>query len=1014
MGKLASQKIPSLFGGISRQPHNVRRVNQVETCDNALNSVVSGGFEKRPASQVVGQLSGFNSALIYAVFHIDRDPTEQTFVAVSSGEISTWNSITGVQRTITVGDTKKYTQINNTGIDSTGTKNNHQGYASTHLAFGSGETEIVWSWALSNASVIFTIEGSADNSSWNTLSSGRTGATGTVTTTIGAVVPNDHNYIRLNITTAGGASDTITLSGLFNDLSYLLHENPASTILSTDFEFVAVADHAFIVNRTVTARMEEPDGGTITGTVQSFSGVNGLPSATGTGNRYRVQGDDGSVFVSYVVRDDPATSTWIEVADPTIANEIADCTMPHELTRASDGTYTLAAAPWLPRAAGDATLQPEPPFIGKQIRALEFYKNRLCVLADENVYTTESGGLYDFWPDKATISLDTDPIDRVVSTNQVSILQHAATYRKILFATAENNQFEFHSGNVPLTPTSASLDQATSYQTSALSKPVTMGDALYFAAATPGGSVIYEYQFSEATLANVATDVTKHVRNLIPIDVVQMAADATTGTLFVVTEGERNSVFCYKVFYDGTKKVLSSWGRYSFGAAESVTFIHGIATASGFLVILLERDDGEFYIEQVPIEREAPNTTLNYAPMLDAREVLTGVHDATNDVTTWTTVGEAPLDDWVVVLGPSFSEPGRQFGSAFATQYTLTLASVTAGQTVTIAGLTFTADASTTTTAAREFSISGDDSADAVELAAVINDPTTGVPNALASTSGAVLTLTAAGGDVQLPTVPTTITLVSVHNARFFPDQYTLTLTNVLDANSLVVGGNTYNAHATTTTTANREFSISGDDTADAVELAIVLNDATTGVSGVTATASGAVVNLLVDDAADGTLAAPSSLPSTIVLDTIYDKVAVRGDYDTNTSWVGRPFTMLVELSKLYPREKPDAPAIIDGRTQLRQITFEHEDTGGYRVTHKPVGSAQSGRATVTKKFNAWLPGADNTPGTGDVERQGSFSVPLQGASRDTVIQIINDYVVPSVITSAEWLGFFNEVSRSE
>ena len=963
---------------------------------------------------MVGQLSGFNTALIYAVFAIDRDPTEQTFVAVSSGEISTWNSITGAQRTITVGNTKKYIQINNTGIDSTGAKNSHQGYASTRLAFGAGETEIVWSWALSDATVIFTIEGSADNSAWNTLSSGRTGATGTVTTTIGAVVANDHNYIRLNITTAGAATATITLSGLFNDLSYLLHEDPAGSILSTDFEFVAVADHAFIVNRTVTARMEEPDAGTITGTVQSFSGDSGLPEAEGSGNRYRVQGDDGSVFVSYVVRDDPATSTWIEVADPTIANEIADCTMPHELTRASDGTYTLAAAPWLPRAVGDATLQPNPPFIGKQIRALEFYKNRLCVLADENIYTTESGGLYDFWPAKATISLDTDPVDRVVSTNQVSILQHAATYRKLLFATAENNQFEFHSGNVPLTPTSASLDQATSYQTSALAKPVTMGDALYFAAANPGGSVIYEYTFSESTLSNVATDVTKHVRNLIPVDVVQVAADASTGTLYILTEGARNHVYCYKVFYDGTKKLLSSWSRYIFGTAESVTFIHGITVASGFLVALLERDDGEFYIEQVPIEREAPNTTLNYAPMLDAREVLTGVHDTTNDVTTWTTVGEAPLDDWVVVLGPSFAEPGRQFGSIFATQYTLTLATVTAGQQVTIAGITFTAHASATSTAAREFSISGTDTADATELAIVINDATTGAPGVVATTSGAVLTLTAAGGDVPVPIVPSTITLTSVHNARFFPDQYTLTLATVLATQTLVVGGNTYTAHATTTTTANREFSISGNDAADATELAVCLNDATTGVSGVTATASGAVVNLLVDDAADGTLAAPSSLPSTITLDTIYDKVAVRGDFDTNTSWVGRPYRMLVELSKLYPREKPDAPAIIDGQTQLRKITFEHEDTGGYRVAHLPVGPALSGRTAVSKKFNAWTPGADNTPGTGDVERQGNFTVPLQGESRDTVVQVINDYVVPCVITSAEWLGFFNEISRSE
>ena len=75
------------------------------------------------------------------------------------------------------------------------------------------------------------------------------------------------------------------------------------------------------------------------------------------------------------------------------------------------------------------------------------------------------------------------------------------------------------------------------------------------------------------------------------------------------------------------------------------------------------------------------------------------------------------------------------------TELTITLATVLAGETIIINGLTFTAHADTTTVANREFSISGDDAADAAELVTCINDPTYGVPGITASNVDAVITL---------------------------------------------------------------------------------------------------------------------------------------------------------------------------------------------------------------------------------------------------------------------------------
>lgn len=76
------------------------------------------------------------------------------------------------------------------------------------------------------------------------------------------------------------------------------------------------------------------------------------------------------------------------------------------------------------------------------------------------------------------------------------------------------------------------------------------------------------------------------------------------------------------------------------------------------------------------------------------------------------------------------------------TQQTLTLASVQAADEVTINGVTFTAHASTTTPADREFSVGGNDAADAAALAACINDADYGVPNVTAAVNSNVVTLT--------------------------------------------------------------------------------------------------------------------------------------------------------------------------------------------------------------------------------------------------------------------------------
>lgn len=102
---------------------------------------------------------------------------------------------------------------------------------------------------------------------------------------------------------------------------------------------------------------------------------------------------------------------------------------------------------------------------------------------------------------------------------------------------------------------------------------------------------------------------------------------------------------------------------------------------------------------------------------------------------------------------------GLNFEILFSNILTLKLDSVQIGQTVTINGITFTAHAETAP-AKREFSVVGDDKADAVELAGLINNSTYGTPGVAATVKDNIITL--ASSDLIAVTAPGTITVKTV------------------------------------------------------------------------------------------------------------------------------------------------------------------------------------------------------------------------------------------------------------
>lgn len=118
-----------------------------------------------------------------------------------------------------------------------------------------------------------------------------------------------------------------------------------------------------------------------------------------------------------------------------------------------------------------------------------------------------------------------------------------------------------------------------------------------------------------------------------------------------------------------------------------------------------------------------------------------------------------------------------------ATEAVITLANPSNEDTVTINGITFTAHTDTTTAAEREFKIDGDNDADAVALAGLINHATYGVPGVTATAGTATVTLTSTNPGT------TVITVTTSNATRIAPSYTKAVLYSEIDIEDLDISG---------------------------------------------------------------------------------------------------------------------------------------------------------------------------------------------------------------------------------
>lgn len=614
---LVSGSVSSLVNGVSQQPPWQRLPSQGELQENAISSLVNG-VHRRPPTEHVARLSEtpFGEAFLHT---INRDASHRYSVVITDGDLKVFDLADGAEKSVAFPNGKAYLT----------SATPQSSFACTTIAD--------FTFVMNRE--VKVEEENANNTVDNSMYAYVKQAA--YNCNYGVYV--DGTLVAVHTTAASGnapMTDQIAYALYIGAAAYLgvgwtVEQNGSIIRIKKDDNSVHTVD------------AYDSQGGTALITygrsIQSFTDLplNGVEDTT-----VEVSGARGNNFDSYWVKYTKAQHRWEETVKPEDEARPAPDTMPWKLTQELDGTFTFDKIDWEWRKAGDAESAPSPSLIGRTVNDIYIHRNRLILLADQNVLASRPGGenFFSLYPATVTTTLDSDPIDVGLSSNTdgVPIARYAVGFADDLMIFTAPGQFRLGGGDI-LTAGTAKASETSSYATLLTARPTTNGKLVHFAIEKGGDSGIREGFIDTASDVFDAPDITVHVPNYIRGTVTQLCSAINFDTLFVRADAAENKVYVYKWYIENNEKLQSSWSTWVFSEGSKILSISYI---EGSLFMLIERG-GEVFLERVRLDVTYVDPGLNYAIRLDRKVPVTGVYDDEANHTTWAIpydlTGSAPV-----------------------------------------------------------------------------------------------------------------------------------------------------------------------------------------------------------------------------------------------------------------------------------------------------------------------------------------------------------------------------------
>ena len=663
---VVSQSIPNFLNGMSQQTPSQRGINQGKDQINCQNNIVDG-LSKRPALEYVATLDASNVfPNTTKIWNIQRDESNRYICAFYDNGVKVYD-LAGNEKTVSYPDGNTY--LNTTNPKADFRMVNIADYtfvvnksiiptADTTLSAAKVEEFHVYckstnygreykvaleheDWAY-EVEVIFQVptgnSAATDSKYRDTNKIVDILMYGTSSTHYDATA-NGIGFKTVRTDTGATLSTTSGLANFSDITTYFTVEQFDSVIYGT------------IINQAKTYTLSTSDGSGNTAmygikdTIQDFTK---LPYYGKVGTIIKVTGDEGDTLSDYYVKFD-GTGVWTETLAPATSLGLTDTTMPHALINNNDGTFTFQKLDWVDRSCGDSTeTNTDPSFVGKKIQNLTFYKNRLGILSGENLILAENASYFNFFATTVTQVLDTDPIDIAASGTQVNTLKNSVGFNETLLLFSDTAQYKLDHAGDTISPTTAILNEVSSFEHDDNVRPVAAGKFAYFAQARTSNTAIREYFSDDSTLTNDGLDISVSVQSLMPTNAYQIISNTVEDCLAIlcsdtadaqvvpyatssnVTATNADTMYIYKYFFDGGEKVQTAWSKWEF---TGVKILGGFSIESNIYLFTAEGKTTKLFKVDL---RNLKDATLGYGIYLDKRASATGTYSSGTDLTTVT------------------------------------------------------------------------------------------------------------------------------------------------------------------------------------------------------------------------------------------------------------------------------------------------------------------------------------------------------------------------------------------
>jgi len=409
----------------------------------------------------------------------------------------------------------------------------------------------------------------------------------------------------------------------------------ASTLTTTGTEITSFQQYVFEISSDEAFEFEisafDSKSGSALGVIyKEVDAISDLPTIAPNDFRVKIRGSAEDSEDDYYVKFETdsggsgiANGGWTEDVGFGEYTALSFPTLPYKLVNTSPDNFDLSAGSWTTRQVGDDDTNPFPSFFNgatttgdRKISDIFFFKNRLGFLSEGSVIMSESGEYFNFFRTTVRSLLDSDPIDINVASKRVTTLSSAVSFQENLILFGERGQFVLKGGDL-LTPKTVSVTPITNYESDTSTAPLELGSYLYFPFTRGNFTGIREFAVNANTDNYDSVEITSHVPQYIPSNVMDIAGSTTENLICLVsnkTAADTKDMYVYKYYWEGNQKVLSSWSKFTFPFS-----IRGIDFVDSDLYIVAAKN-GKTELLKMPMEEKLIDDNTTFTTYLDMRK----------------------------------------------------------------------------------------------------------------------------------------------------------------------------------------------------------------------------------------------------------------------------------------------------------------------------------------------------------------------------------------------------------